>query len=274
MLCLALLWLHCELLMIHVIYLPIFFRNAALAPGDLMITLVSLNLSWRMWVKCAHFLGSTVCHLFINIQSAQHRFWGPGCSQICPFVYFIVILCNWIPHSSFFHGKIKLTHWGRVTHICVGDLTIIGSDNGLSPGRRQAITWTNVGILLIGPLGTNFSEMLIEIHTFSFKKIHLKMLSGKWRPFCLGLNVLNGEVGGYHSTSIMIYGQTNGWMDRCCANDTQLTAKSIQKVTYHTDKHNRLQQQVYNSISHYFSCCWNPNTNTTALFIICEGQPL
>ena len=84
-----------------------------------------------------------------------------------------------------------LTHWGRVTHICVGNLTIIGSDNGLSPGRRQAITWTNVGILLIGPLGTNFSEMLIKIHTFSFKKIHLKMSSGKWRPFCLGLNVLN-----------------------------------------------------------------------------------
>ena len=75
-------------------------------------------------------------------------------------------------------------------HICVDNLTIIDSDNGLSPGRRQAIIWTNVGILLIGLLGTNFSEMLIEIHTFSFKKIHLKMSSGKWRPFCLGLNVL------------------------------------------------------------------------------------
>ena len=87
-----------------------------------------------------------------------------------------------------------LTHWGRVTHICVGNLTIIGSDNGLSPGRRQAITWTNVGILLIGPLGTNFSEMLIEIHAFSFRKIHLKMSSGKWRPFCLGLNVLIGSA--------------------------------------------------------------------------------
>ena len=84
-----------------------------------------------------------------------------------------------------------LTHWGLVTHICVGNLTIIGSDNGLAPGRRQDITWTNVGILLIGPLGTNFSEMLIEIHTFSFKKIHLKMSSGQWRPFCLGLNVLS-----------------------------------------------------------------------------------
>ena len=53
----------------------------------------------------------------------------------------------------------KLTHWGRVTHICVSKLAIIGSDNGLSPGRRQAIIWTNAGIMVIGPLGTNFSEI-------------------------------------------------------------------------------------------------------------------
>ena len=84
-----------------------------------------------------------------------------------------------------------LTHWGRVTHICVGKLTIIGSDNGLSPGRRQAIIWTNAGILLIGPLGTNFSEILIEIDIFSFKKMHLKVSFAKLRPFCLGLNELS-----------------------------------------------------------------------------------
>ena len=83
-----------------------------------------------------------------------------------------------------------LTHWGRVTHICVSNLTTIGSVNGLSPGRRQAITWTNVGILLIWPLGTNFSKVLIKIPIFSFKKMHLKVSSVKWRPFCLGLNVL------------------------------------------------------------------------------------
>ena len=83
-----------------------------------------------------------------------------------------------------------LTHWGRVTHICVSKLIIIGSDNGLSPSRRQAIIWTNAGMLLIRPSGTNFSEILIEIDVFSFKKMHLKLSSAKWRPFCLGLNVL------------------------------------------------------------------------------------
>ena len=85
---------------------------------------------------------------------------------------------------------VQLTHRGRETHICVGKLTIIASDNGLSPGRRQAIIWTNAGILLIRPLGTNFSEILIKILTFSLKKMHLKMSSAKFRPFCLGLNVL------------------------------------------------------------------------------------
>ena len=87
-------------------------------------------------------------------------------------------------------STMPLTHWGQVTHICVSKLTIIGSDNGLSPGRRQAIIWTNAGILLIGHLGTNFSEILIRLHIFSFKKMHLKMSCAKWRQFCLGLNVL------------------------------------------------------------------------------------
>ena len=50
----------------------------------------------------------------------------------------------------------------------VGNLTSIGSDNGLSPGRRQAVIWTNAWILLIRPLETNFGEILIESLTFSF----------------------------------------------------------------------------------------------------------
>ena len=83
-----------------------------------------------------------------------------------------------------------LTHWGRVMHICFSKLNIIGSDNGLSPGQCQAIIWTNTGMLFIGPIGTNFSEILIKIYTFSFRKMQLKMSSGKWHPFCLGLNVL------------------------------------------------------------------------------------
>ena len=74
-----------------------------------------------------------------------------------------------------------------MTHICVGNLTIIGSDNDLTPTRRQDIDWTNAGILLIGPLGTIFNEILGKFLAFSFKKKRLNVSSAKWRPFCLGL---------------------------------------------------------------------------------------
>ena len=75
-------------------------------------------------------------------------------------------------------------------HTCIRQLTSIGSDNGLLPGRRQAVIKTNAGILLIWPLGTNFSEIFIEMQPFLLNKMHLKMSSAKWRPFCCGLNVL------------------------------------------------------------------------------------
>ena len=104
---------------------------------------------------------------------------------------------------------IVLTHWGRVTHICVSKLTIIGSDNGLSPERRQAIIWTNAGILLIQTLGTNFREILSEIRALSFKKMELKMSSAKWRRFCLGLNVLTEA----QSLCVYIVWFTFFWID-------------------------------------------------------------
>ena len=83
--------------------------------------------------------------------------------------------------------NLTLTHWCRVTYICVGKLTIIGSDNGLSPGRRQAIFWTNAGILLIGPLGTNFSEILIGIvpSENAFENVVCEMASISVVVFCV-----------------------------------------------------------------------------------------
>ena len=98
--------------------------------------------------------------------------------------------CDYLSVTWLSQSMLVKTHWGRVTHICVSKLTIIGSDNGLSPGRRQAIIWTNAGILLIRTLGTNFSEILGKIHSFSFTKMHFKMSSAKWRLFSLGLNEL------------------------------------------------------------------------------------
>ena len=130
------------------------------------------------------------------------------------FAFKVVVLCTisccivqWCIESRYYRLKIKLiplkisllgscislTHWGRVTHICVDNLTIIGPDNGLSPCWSQAIIWTNAGILVIVPWGTNLSKIILGIQTFSFNKMHLKMASVKWRPFCLGLNVLRRQ---------------------------------------------------------------------------------
>ena len=87
----------------------------------------------------------------------------------------LIILLSYKIASSWWHSKLIEAEW----RICVSKLTIIISDNGLSPGRRQAIIWTNGGILLIQTLGANFSEILSELHIFSFKKMHLKMSSAR-----------------------------------------------------------------------------------------------
>ena len=83
-----------------------------------------------------------------------------------------------------------LTHWGRVTHICVVKLTIISSDNGLSPGRHQAIIWTNAGILLIGPFILHWNDnqdSYIFIQENAFENIVWKMAAILSRPQCVNV---------------------------------------------------------------------------------------
>ena len=121
-----------------------------------------------------------------------------------------------------------LTHWGRVMHICVSKLTIIGADNGLSLGWRQAIIWTNAGILLIRALGTNISEILIKICAFSLKKMLLKMSSGKRRPSCLGLNVLTSR-----GHKVLIIASMSGFphqMQKVCPCDDAIMLASTTTV--------------------------------------------
>ena len=64
-----------------------------------------------------------------------------------------------------------------MTHICIGLLTIISTSNGLSPGLHQVIFWTNAEKLLIVPLRTNLSEILIKMLTLSFKKMPFKNIT-------------------------------------------------------------------------------------------------
>ena len=145
-----------------------------------------------------------------------------------------------------------------MTHICVSKLTNIGSDNGLSPRRRQAIIWTNAGILLVGTLGTNISEFLIVIHTFSFNKIHLKMSSAKWHPFCLGLNVLrvNSVVLGYGTGQI--YPCPSGLLDWHLGNltFTPVPVKQSWRIWVTTAHELKYKQNNAAVISKHGICQW------------------
>ena len=163
---------------------PLLFYIVTTKAVDSLASVQSASiLGWTHWTSHPMMTYSGCCQVIIpmifDIDCTSHesscltRMWNWTICQVISFVE----LCG-------------LTHWGRVTHICVSKQTIIGSDNGLSPSRRQAIIWTNAGILLIGTLGTNFSEIFIEIRIFSFKKMGLNVSSAKWRPFCLSLNVL------------------------------------------------------------------------------------
>ena len=124
---------------------------------------------------------------FTYVQIAQ----SIQCGVIIPCIYHCVI-----PHSTVIKRSI-LTHWGRLTHICASKLTIIGSYNGLSPDRLQAIIWTKAGMLLIGPLGKNSGEIIIEIYTFShiqenaFENVVWKMATILSRPQCVRQNTQN-----------------------------------------------------------------------------------
>ena len=170
--------------------------NATLSSNGLLLFNTSMNSQLdqqRNWVTI--FLANSWLHvsspviaekrwLIVDTHSdyfiIQHQSWKASTSQTsCCSILVWVVVRNTI-----------LTHWARVTQICVGNLTIIGSDNSLSPGRLRVIIWTNVGILLIRQWRTNFTEILIKIHTFSFNTMHLKMSSVKRRPFCLGLKML------------------------------------------------------------------------------------
>ena len=88
----------------------------------------------------------------------------------------------------------------------------MGSDNGLSPGRSQAIISTNAGIFLIGPLETNFSEIFIEIKIFSLTNLRLKVSSAKVaailsRPQCVKILTMNRVPPEYSIRTVMMNSQ-------------------------------------------------------------------
>ena len=158
-----------------------------------MMTIISVSDSWTLWV-------------FMKLTDANSKWWAYlTLSKITLFILHGQMACQDLACVSIYGKKDKplpfASSWSSPRASCLCGMpgghsspTVphiyalvkrvdSGSDNGLSPIRHQAIIWTNAGMLLIGPLGTNFSEILIESHTFSLKEIHLKISSAKCQPF-------------------------------------------------------------------------------------------
>ena len=146
----AVIW--CHLLHGFLMYTVYWKAAVVLVPNlsSLVLPYATIGCRYCMTTLIARFMGPT---------------WGPTVAdrtQVGPMLAPWTLLSgNQRCHQreqSCHHYNTVLTHWGRVTGICVGKLAIIVSDNGLSPGRIQAIIRINAGILLTGPLGTNISE--------------------------------------------------------------------------------------------------------------------
>ena len=145
--------------------LPILSKSALMTDGitpNLWVEFCNHNIILCVWVVAAV---GVALSLFFHIPSYLLNHF------ICePFI---------IPKSI-----IQNINSLRLSDTCMWvNQVIIGSDNGLSPARHQAIIWTNDDLLLIRPLEANFSEILIEIQIFSLTKTHLKMSSVKWCHF-------------------------------------------------------------------------------------------
>ena len=160
--------------------------------------------NWRFWKE-----NKSMCIMIpssINGNSrwywnwSIHQSWywkqGPRLHNVFLYVWPLSESSSWLsPYKRFTVSRrmntatftwLPLTHLSQCRIYASLNWVIIVPGNGLSPFRRQAITWTNTELLLIGSLGTNFSESRIKLKSFSFIKMHLKMSSAKWCPFCPG----------------------------------------------------------------------------------------
>ena len=166
-----------------------------------------------LWVRTSGLSQSLQCctqymyhviwqHPFVVLCAVHVTHWGRE-TLICVSKLIIIGSDNGLSPGP--QSNIKMSSYQYRKCRC-GDKTVVRSSylhNVISyTGKMSSLYWiralasakplsrTNAWISLIGPLGINLSEVLMEIHILSFKKMYLIMSSGKWRPFCLGLNVL------------------------------------------------------------------------------------
>ena len=140
--------------------------------------LFSLICAWiNGWVnnRQAGDLRRSRTHYDVTVNKNMFDLSGPDLASLAP-PYFPQIFTIFISPECLIYASLNQVS--------------LGSGNGFSPVRRQAITWTNADLLSIRPSGINFNENWIEIQSFSFMKMSSKISSAKSRPFCPGRDEL------------------------------------------------------------------------------------
>ena len=130
-----------------------------------------------------HDVRVTNVNVFFHFKYSGTQYRHHLIGQVLEYNNIILMLILWIM-------IVGLTHWGRMTHICVSQLITIVSDNGLSPDRRQAIIrkkWWNIVIWTRGKkfqwnLNRNF---YIFIQENAFENVVWKMATILSRPQCV-----------------------------------------------------------------------------------------
>ena len=143
----------------------------------------------------------------------------------------------------------------------------IGSGNGLPSVRHQAITWINAGLLLIALLGTNFKEIRVTILSFSFKKMHLKLLSAKmgailfrWRWVKLWhctviINIESHRIY-YTFTHLSGWRISTFWGKKIETNDAWKQNLACRRFIKHFDKYTRhLSEEPKKILKYMLSSC-------------------
>ena len=124
-----------------------------------------------------------------SIWQYQHR--NSYCGDM------MTVKLSYLHNRNSYTGKMaSLSHWGQVMHICIGNLTIIGSDKGLSPARHQC--WLIVNWTLGNKFLLNFHQnTMIFIQENTLKNGIWKMASILCWPQCLILSQPQGSYDFY-----------------------------------------------------------------------------
>ena len=167
-----------------------------------------------------------------NMCGSQY-IWRILWSQILVAELFVYITSTRV---DLYSHQILLTHWGRVRHICVSKITIIGSDNGLSPPSHYLNQcWDIVNLTLKNKLQWNIHwHSYISIQENAFENVVCEMSAILSRPQCV--NTLVGERSGCY-LKLVIFNPYHGYFLWNCS---QVNATRSQRWLVNTSSGNGL----------------------------------